>query len=79
MSDEKEDNHLGGIMLGLVEFQGEPGIGIKVGDSIITVFPIQYMVNVYDQLGEILYKVGALDDDESEGESEDDEEMGMLQ
>lgn len=73
---KNEAPELGGIMLGLVEFQGEPGVGIKVGDGVITVFHPQYMLNVYDQLGEILYKLGVLNDGD-EGE-EVDEIEGML-
>ena len=72
MADEKQDD-FSGVMLGLVEFNGEPGVGIKVGNGNIVVFPIDYMVKVFDQLGEILHSVGALDDDDSESEDDDDE------
>lgn len=75
MADEQNQGDMTGIMLGLVEFNGEPGVGIRVSSGNVIVFPIEYMVGVYDQLGEILYKAGALDEDEDEGE----ESEGLLQ
>lgn len=73
MSDEtKDDDHLGGIMLGQVVFKGQPMVGIKVGDGVVTLFHTGYMLKVYDQLGDILYNMGALaeDDEEDGGEGE---------
>ena len=78
MSEQiKDEDHLGGIMLGQVVFKGQPMVGIKVGDGVVTLFHVDYMLRVYDQLGDILYNMGALEE-EVEGEDED-KETGFLQ
>lgn len=67
MSDqEQKQEDFNGVMLGLVEFKGETFVGVKVGNGQINLLDPRYMLKVYDQLGEILYSLNLLDEDEGE-------------
>lgn len=64
-----------GILLGLVQGEGEPLIAVKAGGADALTVPIEYAMLVWEQLGDLLDAVGAF----SQGDDEEDDEPVTVQ
>lgn len=59
---------MNGILLGIVDGDGEPRIAIKVGGADTVLLHIGYAQTVWEQLGGLLDTLSPVDDDEDEDE-----------